>query len=122
MYNRISTFLKDDSGATAIEYGLIAALVSVAALAALTAMGTWCRRRRTRDLGLSPAARGAAPFVPTGVWGMPFAWIVWIAGEPSPWVVSAAVGRHEPRSSLPASTNVRPLRPPAGPVFGDQCA
>jgi Flp pilus assembly pilin Flp len=31
MYNRISTFLKDDSGATAIEYGLIAALVSVAA-------------------------------------------------------------------------------------------
>ncbi len=32
--------LKDDSGATAIEYGLIAALVSVAAIGALTAMGT----------------------------------------------------------------------------------
>jgi pilus assembly protein Flp/PilA len=32
-------FLKDDSGATAIEYGLIAALVSVAAIAALTSMG-----------------------------------------------------------------------------------
>jgi pilus assembly protein Flp/PilA len=32
-------FLKDDSGATAIEYGLIAALVSVAAIGALTAMG-----------------------------------------------------------------------------------
>ncbi len=31
--------LKDDSGATAIEYGLIAALVSVAAIGALTAMG-----------------------------------------------------------------------------------
>lgn len=30
---------RDDSGATAIEYGLIAALVSVAAIAALTAMG-----------------------------------------------------------------------------------
>ncbi len=30
---------KDDSGATAIEYGLIAALVSVAAIGALTAMG-----------------------------------------------------------------------------------
>ncbi len=30
---------KDESGATAIEYGLIAALVSVAAIAALTAMG-----------------------------------------------------------------------------------
>jgi len=33
-------FLSDDSGATAIEYGLIAALVSVAAIAALSAMGT----------------------------------------------------------------------------------
>ncbi|WP_343562726.1 Flp family type IVb pilin [Kiloniella sp. b19] len=32
-------FLKDESGATAIEYGLIAALVSVAAIGALQAMG-----------------------------------------------------------------------------------
>ena len=31
---------KDESGAAAIEYGLIAALVSVAAIGALTAMGT----------------------------------------------------------------------------------
>ena len=30
---------KDESGATAIEYGLIAALVSVAAIGALTALG-----------------------------------------------------------------------------------
>ncbi len=30
---------KDESGATAIEYGLIAALVSVAAITALSAMG-----------------------------------------------------------------------------------
>jgi len=36
----IQKFLKDDSGATAIEYGLIAALVSVAAIIALRAMGT----------------------------------------------------------------------------------
>ena len=35
----IAKFLRDDSGATAIEYGLIAALVSVAAITALTAMG-----------------------------------------------------------------------------------
>ena len=35
----IKKLLKDESGATAIEYGLIAALVSVAAIAALTAMG-----------------------------------------------------------------------------------
>ncbi len=31
---------KDESGATAIEYGLIVALVSVAAIGALTVMGT----------------------------------------------------------------------------------
>lgn len=36
----IKKFIKDESGATAIEYGLIAALVSVAGIAALTAMGT----------------------------------------------------------------------------------
>ncbi|NQV54795.1 MAG: Flp family type IVb pilin [Rhodospirillales bacterium] len=35
----ITKLIKDDSGATAIEYGLIAALVSVAGIAALTAMG-----------------------------------------------------------------------------------
>jgi pilus assembly protein Flp/PilA len=31
-------FVKDESGATAIEYGLIAALVAVAIIGALTAM------------------------------------------------------------------------------------
>jgi len=40
MRNIIRDLLKDESGATAIEYGLIAALVSVAAIAALTAMGS----------------------------------------------------------------------------------
>lgn len=34
------SFIDDDSGATAIEYGLIAALVSVAAIVALGNMGT----------------------------------------------------------------------------------
>jgi pilus assembly protein Flp/PilA len=38
MLNMLSQFAKDESGATAIEYGLIAALVSVAAIAALKAM------------------------------------------------------------------------------------
>ena len=33
-------FVRDDSGATAIEYGLIAALVAVAAVTAMTALGT----------------------------------------------------------------------------------
>lgn len=40
MYTFVENFLSDESGATAIEYGLIAALVSVAAVGALSAMGT----------------------------------------------------------------------------------
>ena len=39
MLNRLRTFLADESGATAIEYGLIAALVSVAAIVALQSVG-----------------------------------------------------------------------------------
>ncbi|MHA1154332.1 MAG: Flp family type IVb pilin [Alphaproteobacteria bacterium] len=39
MMTQIRYFTADDSGATAIEYGLIAALVSVAAIGALTTMG-----------------------------------------------------------------------------------
>lgn len=35
----ISRFIKDESGATAIEYGLIAALISVAIIAAVTSLG-----------------------------------------------------------------------------------
>jgi pilus assembly protein Flp/PilA len=36
----VTRFLKDESGATAIEYGLIAALVAVVLVTALSAMGT----------------------------------------------------------------------------------
>ncbi len=36
----IDRFLKDESGATAIEYGLIAALIGVAIIAGATAIGT----------------------------------------------------------------------------------
>ena len=36
---KIFDFVRDESGATAIEYGLIAALVSVAAIAAMSALG-----------------------------------------------------------------------------------
>jgi len=37
LFNR---FAADESGATAIEYGLIASLIAVAIIAALTTMGT----------------------------------------------------------------------------------
>lgn len=40
MIGKMIAFVRDEDGATAIEYGLIAALVSVAAIGALTAMGT----------------------------------------------------------------------------------
>jgi pilus assembly protein Flp/PilA len=33
------SFLKNESGATAIEYGLIAALIAVAAIAAMSSLG-----------------------------------------------------------------------------------
>lgn len=36
----IMQFLKNEDGATAIEYGLIAALISVAAIGAMSALGT----------------------------------------------------------------------------------
>ena len=38
--NKFLKMLKDDSGATAIEYGLIAALIAVAAIAAMGEVGT----------------------------------------------------------------------------------
>jgi pilus assembly protein Flp/PilA len=40
MKTLLSRFVKDESGATAIEYGLIAALISVAAITAMTLIGT----------------------------------------------------------------------------------
>ena len=39
MLTQIKEFAENESGATAIEYGLIAALVSVAGIGALNAMG-----------------------------------------------------------------------------------
>lgn len=39
MIKTLQNLLKDESGATAIEYGLIAALVSVAAIAGMQALG-----------------------------------------------------------------------------------
>jgi pilus assembly protein Flp/PilA len=38
--NLISRFVRDESGATAIEYGLIAALIAVVIITAITAVGT----------------------------------------------------------------------------------
>jgi pilus assembly protein Flp/PilA len=40
MTNRIASFLRDETAATAIEYGLIAAGISVAIIAVVGAVGT----------------------------------------------------------------------------------
>ena len=40
MTNFVARFVKDESGATAIEYGLIACLISVAVITILTSIGS----------------------------------------------------------------------------------
>ena len=40
MRTSISQFIRDESGATAIEYGLIAALIAAVLITALTAIGS----------------------------------------------------------------------------------
>ena len=40
MTNLFSRFVRDESGATAIEYGLIAALIAVVIITAVTTVGT----------------------------------------------------------------------------------
>jgi pilus assembly protein Flp/PilA len=39
IFNMLQNFIDDDGGATAIEYGLIAALIAVGIIAAATALG-----------------------------------------------------------------------------------
>ena len=40
MRKMLETFVRDQNGATAIEYGLIAALIAVAIIGGVTAVGT----------------------------------------------------------------------------------
>jgi len=40
MFKRFVKLMNDSKGATAIEYGLIAALIAVAAIGAMTSIGT----------------------------------------------------------------------------------
>ena len=40
MKTLVTRFMRDESGATAIEYGLIAALIAVVIITAVTAVGT----------------------------------------------------------------------------------
>jgi pilus assembly protein Flp/PilA len=54
----IARFRKDQSGATAIEYGLIAALIAAVLVLALTTLGTNLRTKFT-DVGTAVQNAGA---------------------------------------------------------------
>ncbi|MAF27911.1 MAG: Flp family type IVb pilin [Croceicoccus sp.] len=59
LFNEI---LNDESGATAIEYGLIAALIAVACITALTSLGgSLSNTFGTVDTGLKGANASTAP-------------------------------------------------------------
>ena len=58
MSNMISRFLKNESGATAIEYGLIAALIAVGIIVAAQALGTSLSDLFTRISGRLDEATG----------------------------------------------------------------
>jgi pilus assembly protein Flp/PilA len=45
--SKLNAFLKDESGATAIEYGLIAAGISVAIIAIVNSLGTTLNEKFT---------------------------------------------------------------------------
>ena len=52
--NKVRTFLKDETAATAIEYGLIAACISVAIIAVIKGVGT---NLNTKFTNISTALR-----------------------------------------------------------------
>ena len=64
MHTLVKSFLQDESGATAIEYGLIAGLVSVAAIGALTLMGGSLNTMFTAVSGQLDAAVAGMPGLP----------------------------------------------------------
>ena len=61
MTNFVSRFVKDESGATAIEYGLIAALIAVGIITAVSGVGGKLKAAFTKldtDLGTAAVATG----------------------------------------------------------------
>ena len=61
MRNFIKNFANDESGATAIEYGLIAALIAVAIVAVLTTLGPKLAGVFTKVETSLPASAAPAP-------------------------------------------------------------
>lgn len=61
MTNLIARFVKDESGATAIEYGLIAALIALAIVGGATQLGT-AINKKFADVGTA-LGEATAPVV-----------------------------------------------------------
>ena len=59
MSRMLTKFLRDESGATAIEYGLIAALIAVVLITGATALGTALNAQFT-TIGTDVTSAGAA--------------------------------------------------------------
>lgn len=57
----VSRFINDESGATAIEYGLIAALIAVVIILSVTALGTQLSAKFQQIANAIGAAGPAAP-------------------------------------------------------------
>jgi pilus assembly protein Flp/PilA len=53
-----SRFIRNESGATAVEYGLIAALIGVVIIAGATALGTALNQKFT-DIGSTVSSAGS---------------------------------------------------------------
>ena len=58
MKNLVSRFVKDESGATAIEYGLIAAGIAIAIITAVNGLGTKLSTQLRYDLELAQVSDG----------------------------------------------------------------
>ena len=58
MKNLVSRFVKDESGATAIEYGLIAAGIAIAIITAVNGLGTKLSTQLRHDLELAEVSDG----------------------------------------------------------------
>lgn len=56
---RFDNFLRDEAGATAIEYGLIAALIAIAALAAMQGLGNELKNTFNTTSSALATANGA---------------------------------------------------------------
>ena len=100
MKNLVSRFVKDESGATAIEYGLIAAGIAIAIITAVQGVGTKLSQQLRHDLDLAEISdrrnllqgpRSTGAFVVCGSLGFPQA-VAGGAGGRFPIVHFSSIG------------------------------